>query len=76
MLRYGKFEFVLFAIFSTTGIFENGLCEAIHHHDDVIKWKNFPRYWPFVRGIHRSQWIPRTKASDAERWCFLWAAPE
>ena len=26
------------------------LCE----HDDVIKWKHFPRYWPFVRGIHRS----------------------
>ena len=25
-----------------------------HHHDDVIKWKPFPRYWPFVRGIHRS----------------------
>ena len=24
------------------------------HHDDVIKWKHFPRYWPFVRGIHRS----------------------
>ena len=23
-------------------------------HDDVIKWKQFPRYWPFVRGIHRS----------------------
>ena len=23
-------------------------------HDDVIKWKNFPRHWPFVRGIHRS----------------------
>ena len=23
-------------------------------HDDVIKWKHFPRYWPFVRGIHRS----------------------
>ena len=23
-------------------------------HDDVIKWKNFPRYWPFVRGILRS----------------------
>ena len=27
----------------------NDLC-----HDDVIKWKHFPRYWPFVRGIHRS----------------------
>ena len=24
------------------------------NHDDVIKWKHFPRYWPFVRGIHRS----------------------
>ena len=23
-------------------------------HDDVIKWKNFPRYWPFVWGLHRS----------------------
>ena len=22
-------------------------------HDDVIKWKRFPRYWPFVRRIHR-----------------------
>ena len=22
-------------------------------HDDVIKWKHFPRYWSFVRGIHR-----------------------
>ena len=45
-------------------------------HYDVIKWKHFPRYWPFVRGIHRSRWIPRTKASDAELWCFLWSAPE
>ena len=23
-------------------------------HDDVIKWKHFPRHWPFVREIHRS----------------------
>ena len=23
-------------------------------HDDVIKRKHFPRYWPLVRGIHRS----------------------
>ena len=135
-------------------------------HDNVIKWKHFPRYWPFVRGIHRSpvnsphkrqwrgalmlsliwvwingwvnnreagdlrrqradydvtilqrcftdtsailyllvyqvgvymmtsskgnifcdtgrlcgeftghRWIPRTKANDAELWCFLWSAP-
>ena len=23
-------------------------------HEDVIKWKHFSRYWPCVRGIHRS----------------------
>ena len=23
-------------------------------HEDVIKWKHFPRYWSFVRGIRRS----------------------
>ena len=23
-------------------------------HDDVIKWKHFPSYWLFARGIHRS----------------------
>ena len=27
---------------------------AIPYHDDIIKWKHFPRYWPFVRGIYRS----------------------
>ena len=31
---------------------------AVYHayklHDDIIKWKHFPRYWAFVRGIHRS----------------------
>ena len=34
------------------------LCSQSHMnaicHDDVIKWKHFPRYWPLVRGIHRS----------------------
>ena len=24
-------------------------------HDDVIKWNHLPRYWPFVKGIHRSK---------------------
>ena len=31
-----------------------GIISGATTHDDVIKWKNFPRYWPFVRGIHRS----------------------
>ena len=26
----------------------------LQNHNDVIKLKPFPRYWPFVRGIHRS----------------------
>ena len=31
----------------------NYTCEV--DHDDVIKWKHFPHYWPFMRGIHRDQ---------------------
>ena len=31
----------------------NWSSDLLHVHDDVIKWKHFPRYWPFVRGIHR-----------------------
>ena len=27
---------------------------VVRLHDDVIKWKHFPRHWPFVWGIHRS----------------------
>ena len=27
--------------------------QYLSYYDDVIKWKHFPRYWPFVRGIHR-----------------------
>ena len=46
------------------------------NHDDVIKWKHFPRYWPFMRGIHRSPVNSRTKASDTELWCFLWSVSE
>ena len=33
------------------------ICIETHlseYHDDVIKWKHFPRRWPYVRGIHRS----------------------
>ena len=30
------------------------LLQHCRHHDDVIKWEHFPRYWLFARGIHRS----------------------
>ena len=44
-------------------------------HDDVIKWKHFPRYWPFVE-FTGPRWISRSQASDVELWCFLWYTPE
>ena len=48
-------------------------CAKRHEHDDVIKWKHFLRYWPYVRGIRR--WILLTKASDADLRYLLWPAP-
>ena len=34
--------------------FHDIISKCVSFHDDVIKWKKFLRYWPFVRGIHRS----------------------
>ena len=50
------------------------------HHEDVIKWKNFPHYWPFVRGIHRSpvnsphkgQWRGALMFSLIYAWIYGW----
>ena len=39
--------------------------DGTNNHDDVIKWKNFPRYWPFVRGIHRSP----VDSAHKGKWC-------
>ena len=49
-------------------------------HDDVIKWKHFPRNWPFVRGIHRSpvnsphkgQWLGALMFSLICVWINAW----
>ena len=46
--------------FSYLFIFSNVL------HDDVIKWIHFPRYWPFVRGIHR--WPVNSPHKSQWRW--------
>ena len=51
--------FELVCAFETPPAFNHIIEVALrsHHtlkHDDVIKWKYFPRYWPFVWGIHRS----------------------
>ena len=51
-------------------------CQCYIYHDDVIKWKHFARYWPFLWKFTSHRWIPRTKANDANLWCFLWSAFE
>ena len=53
----------------------------IENHDDVIKWKHFPRYWPIVWGIHRSpvnsphkgQWRGALMFSVICAWINGWA---
>ena len=43
---------------------------------DVIKW-NICRVTGPLRGESNGhRWIPLTKASGAELWCFLWSAPD
>ena len=49
-------------------------------HDDVIKWKHLPRYWPFVRRIHwspvnsphKGQWSGALKFSLICVWIKSW----
>ena len=38
---------------------------AYNIHDDIIKWKHFLHYWPFVRGIH---WSP-VDSPHKGQWC-------
>ena len=45
-------------------------------HDDVIKWKLFPCYWPFVRGIHRSPVDSPQKSQWRGDLLFVSSAPE
>ena len=57
--------------------------KSIPNNDDVIKWKHFPRHWPFVRGIHlwpmscfhkvtRSQWCGALISSLICAWINGW----
>ena len=49
-------------------------------HDDIIKWKHFPCYWPFVQGIHRwpvnpphkGQWLRALMFSLISAWINGW----
>ena len=51
--KYLRFDLNLIEVWFVPSI-DKSLVLVMAWHDDVIKWKHFPRYWPFVRGIHRS----------------------
>ena len=50
-------------------------------HDDAIKWKHFPRNWPFVQGIHwppvnsphKGQWRGALMFALIYAWTNSWA---
>ena len=42
------------ALFCITSLTIIRVIQIYKHHVGVSKWKQFPRYWPFVRGIRRS----------------------
>ena len=54
--------------------------QVTHPHDDVIKRKHFLRYWPSVKGIHRSpvdsphkgQWRGALMFSSISAWTKCW----
>ena len=48
---------------STTNWWTDGWDHS--YHDDAIKWKHFPHYWPFVRGIHHSP----VNSPHKGQWC-------
>ena len=48
------------------------LCRPVENeHDDVIKWKHFPHYWPFVRGIHR--WPVKSPHKGQWHWAMIFS---
>ena len=68
-------------IFQCMRIFPRDAYQNNIYHDDVIKWKHFPRYWPFVQGIHwssvnsphKGQWRGALVSSLICAWISGWA---
>ena len=42
------------------------------NHDDIIKWQHFPRYWPFVRGNHRSPHMGQWRGALMFSVIYVW----
>ena len=74
---WSVFSFTSFTIGAPYGVMTS-ICLS---HTDVIKWKHFPRCWPFVRGIHqwpvnsphKCQWRGALMFSFICAWINRWA---
>ena len=67
--------------FLSRWIFHKFCTDSVKIQRLVYQWwrhqiESFSRHWPFVREFTGHRWIPYTKVSDAELWCFLWFALE
>ena len=58
-------------IFSQSVVWEERDISWFYTHDDVIKWKHFPRYWSFVWGIHQSP--ENSPHNDQWRWALMFS---
>ena len=79
----GKYLFVSYDLYSSTAShfqpwfhrmdpWFGSLITQSAVHDDIIKWKHFLCYWPFVRGIHQSPMNSPIFISLG--WDFRWVA--
>ena len=81
MLKAIPLKTLVICIFMLWYMYMIFLCavKACMFHD-VVKWKHFPRYWPFVRGIHQSlvntphkvQWLGTLMFSLICAWTNSW----
>ena len=54
LLYVVKTEVELLLVSVANGVEANPIKPNNNFYSGVIKWKHFPRYWPFVQGIRRS----------------------
>ena len=63
-IQVTKYQRIHFVNEIAVSLFNAPEISSFHH--DVVKWKHFPLYWPFVRGIHRSQ----VNSPHKGQWCW------
>ena len=51
--------------------FSCACCYSSSPHHDVMTWKPFPRYWPFVRGTPCHAWFLSQMTHNADVWWFF-----